>query len=482
VKHILAAVTCVIGFSALAASAQIPNPKVTGPIASTAVPGDPSHNYVFFSADHGLAAAGYIEEEYFIEGTAKTFTTPTEATGAVSSTGNPYKTRIVVRRPADAAKFNGTVLVEWSNVTNGFDAENLWFFAWEHILRAGYAWVGVSAQQVGVNRLETWNPARYGSLSVAADDSLCYDIFSQAGQAIRHPQGINVLGNLKPKTYLAVGESQSAFRLASYVNSVMPLGNVWDGVLLESTFGQAIRTDLQVPVFKVLWEWDTQSGEAAVRQPDTKLFHRWEVAGTAHVDHHLRLSREPLELRDLGTSSEAALAPTCQVPNIGSRAPNHYVLDAAIEGLVKWVQKGTRPATSPLFKIASFGPGTAATIARDQYGNAIGGVHLSQMSVPIASNVGQNNGANAASACPRWGYHLPFELSTLNSLYPSHHRYVDEVAQVTLGNVRNGFLLGPDAVQTIEDAISSSVGAGKNVLDDARDRLDYESDPEFRWP
>ena len=58
-----------------------------------------------------------------------------------------------------------TVLVEWTNVTNGFDAENVWFFGWEHMLRAGYAWVGVSAQQVGVNRLKSWSP-RYGALDV----------------------------------------------------------------------------------------------------------------------------------------------------------------------------------------------------------------------------------------------------------------------------------------------------------------------------
>ena len=58
------------------------------------------------------------------------------------------------------------------------------------------------------------------------------------------------------------------------------------------------------------------------------------MAGTAHVDHHLRLTREPLELRDLLVSSEANLAPTCTIPTIGSRVPNHYVVAAAIDQLV----------------------------------------------------------------------------------------------------------------------------------------------------
>src|SRR5262249_27540151 len=158
------------------------------------------------------------------------YNTPTLQTGSIVSSGNPYKTRIVVRRPAERAKFNGVVLVEWLNVTNGFDADNLWFFAWEHVLRSGYAWVGVSAQQVGVDRLKSWSPARYGSLDVTAGgtvptDVLSYDIFSQAAQAVAHPVGIDVLGGLKPRMMIATGESQSSQRLSTYINSVMPLDN-----------------------------------------------------------------------------------------------------------------------------------------------------------------------------------------------------------------------------------------------------------------
>src|SRR5215813_3831019 len=87
--------------ASLSAPAQIPNPIVTGPVASTAVPGDASHNYVFFATDHPLAVNGYVEEEFLVEGTANRYSTPTGATGSIIDSGNPYKTRIVVRRPAD---------------------------------------------------------------------------------------------------------------------------------------------------------------------------------------------------------------------------------------------------------------------------------------------------------------------------------------------------------------------------------------------
>ena len=85
-------------------------------------------------------------------------------------------TRLLVRRPADSKQFNGTVLVEWLNVTNGFDADNTWFFSCEHILNEGYAWVGVSAQQVGVARLQNWSPTRYGSLDVTQGGTITGDV------------------------------------------------------------------------------------------------------------------------------------------------------------------------------------------------------------------------------------------------------------------------------------------------------------------
>ena len=56
-------------------------------------------------------------------------------------------------------KFNGTVAVEWTNVTIGVDFEFATAEAGEYLLREGYAVAIVSAQRVGVERLKTWSPA-----------------------------------------------------------------------------------------------------------------------------------------------------------------------------------------------------------------------------------------------------------------------------------------------------------------------------------
>ncbi|HEX6244817.1 MAG TPA: alpha/beta hydrolase domain-containing protein, partial [Polyangiales bacterium] len=221
-------VTCLaLALSAPSAHAQVPNPSVHGPIATNATPGDASHDYVYFTPDFDLGDYGYVEQEFFLEGTATRYETPAGQTGTVISSGHPYRTRIVVRRPISRRRFNGTVLLEWQNVSAGYELDAHWAPSWEHIVENGYVWVGVSAQRVGVhgnaapavnNGLKAWSPTRYGTLDVTdsgnvMDDSLSYDIFSQAAQAIRQPQGVNVLGGLRPRLIFAVGASQSAGRL-----------------------------------------------------------------------------------------------------------------------------------------------------------------------------------------------------------------------------------------------------------------------------
>jgi hypothetical protein len=441
-----------------AAAAEVPNPAVTGPVASAGIPGNSDHDYIFFATNHDLALHGYVEEEFFIQGNANRYHTPAQASGTILDGDHPYKTRVVVRRPANAKRFNGTVLVEWYNVTNGFDAENMWFFGWEHMLRAGYIWVGVSAQQVGVAALKKFSAARYGSIDVNQggtidNDALSYDIFSQAGRAIRNPKGVDLLGGIHPRHVIAIGESQSANRLSTYVNSIHPLANVYEGFLLFSSLNQKIRTDLNAPVWKMSAEFDVGFGEAKVRQPDTSLFRSWEIAGTSHVDHHLRLSREPMELRDMGTSSEAAFAPGCGVPTVGTRVPLHYVLASALDHLARWVDKHTPPPNAPLIATESLGP--PIQISRDNNGLALGGIRLASVAVPTGINNGTNTGPGA---CARWGYYKPFDVTMLAKLYPTHQAYVSAVERVTKANLHAGFILKPDAESTIREAKESMIG------------------------
>src|ERR1700730_18580444 len=104
-------VIAAIGLPALAAAQSAPD--VIGPIPADLPPGtDLTHNYPQLSSEptDNLSSRGYVEEEFFFQGAATSYATPTLADGVVVSTGHPYKSRMIVRRPADPSKLTGVVL------------------------------------------------------------------------------------------------------------------------------------------------------------------------------------------------------------------------------------------------------------------------------------------------------------------------------------------------------------------------------------
>jgi len=434
------------------------SPKLTNPVWTSDRIGDVSKNYPFFSPYTDLADYGYVQEEFFIEGLASNYNTPTGATGSILSSGHPYKTRIVVRRPISAHHFNGTVLLEWQNVTAGYDLDAHWI-SWKHFLRAGYAWVGVSAQRVGVHQavtgLKDWSPTRYGTLDVTdggkiTDDSLCYDIFSQAAQAMRCPVGIDPMGGLDVKLVLAIGASQSASRLTIYYNSIHPLHNVVDAFyLLVGGFGT--RTDLSTKIFQVLSEFEVKLG-AYRRIPNSANHHTWEIAGAAHSGYDSYLYRKPIGLREGITPSSIE----CGIKPVFSRTPTVYALNAAYDHLVRWVKHGTPPPTAPLIELVSVGgPGVPAVIARDSYGNALGGLRLPAFDVPIATNNGADN--TGPSFCLLYGYYKQFDAATLQALYPNHGAYVHAFKHSTYKALKAGYIVKEDAEEMIEDAVKADI-------------------------
>ena len=281
-----------------------PEPSAAVPDLSDALP---EPNPVQMFGNYPLASVGYSISEFFISGAASSYSSsrPLGSDGkwsVVPDATAPYKTRLVVVQPVDRNDFSGTVIVEWFNVTSGLDQAVDWLYTHREIIREGHAYVGVSAQAVGVNQLLESDPARYGSLGHPGD-SYSYDMYSQAGMAVRE-WSATLLPGLQVRSLIADGESQSAGRLTTYVNALAPLVNVYDGYLIHSRGGGSpavsvapeadvpapetvfIRDDLTVPVLTLQTETDVLgiSGFLPARQPDNTSHRLWEVAGTAHVD------------------------------------------------------------------------------------------------------------------------------------------------------------------------------------------------------
>jgi len=202
-----------------AAVAAVPTPMVSLPPAGT-------RGFPFWSSSLDLDRFGYTEKEYLISGNARPSSIParSEITGFECFARRNRVLHDPYPRPppTNPERFNGTVVVEWLNVSGGIDTSPEWAFTHTELLREGYAWVGVSAQFVGAAFLPSWDTVRYASIAHPGD-SWSYDIFSQAGMAILHgtPLPLGPLTHFV-RTVLAAGESQSAFRLFTYYNAIQP--------------------------------------------------------------------------------------------------------------------------------------------------------------------------------------------------------------------------------------------------------------------
>ena len=158
------------------------------------------------------------------------------------------------------------------------------------------------------------------------------------------------------------------------------------------------------------------------------------------------------------------MAPTCGVPTVGTRVPMHHVIASALDLMVRWVEKKTPPPDAPQLQTTT--NGNQIVVARDSNGMALGGIRLSDVVVPTGVNNGTNSGPGA---CVRWGYYRPFDIATLNKLYPTHAAYVSAVEKIVNENLRAGFILKADAERTILDARNSAIGR-LDSLDSQRGR------------
>jgi hypothetical protein len=460
-------------------------PTLTGPV--TGGIGRPT----LISTSFDLADVGYVGEEYFISGTATAYSAdePLDADGkwrVEPASTAPYTTRIVVRRPADPDDFDGTVFVEWLNVSPGFDNAPDWGSGHNAIIRAGAAWVGVSAQSIGVqggaeavaglpSGLIAADPERYGSLSHPGD-SYSYDLFTQVGRALRHPGPLDPLAGLGVERVIAIGESQGAFRLVTYINAVQPEAGVYDGFLVHSRAGggvglsqaplpdievpdrTVIRADSDVPVLTFQTETDlTVFGSLRVRQRDTKRFRLWEVAGTAHADGYTAGigfgdtgdGQAEVALLDVANATGGPLG--CDVPiNLG---PAYLVLNAALTHLERWVRDGTAPPRAPRLEVAE---GEPLALERDEHGNALGGIRTALVDVPTATLSGESN--DGGTFCFVFGSTTALDAATLGALYESHDAYVKKFNRATDRAVKAGFLLPVDAKNLKAAAARSKVG------------------------
>jgi hypothetical protein len=478
-----------------ARSAATAVPKVVSmPVAAGSVP--------FLAAPNNLEPvdlkkAGYVEEEFLVSGAANVYDWAADGTLSIKTPNAPYATRILVRRPADASKFSGNVVVEPLNAVRRFDWSWMWGYLDEQILQSGDVWVGITMPGSSA-AIKKFNPTRYAAVSFAnptpgvacaptgnappaagnaanagpsdIEDGLRWDAISQVGALLKSNAPAGPLPGFRVQAiYLTAGQSPEMMTYINAIHSHATLANgkpVYDGYLVKQP-GNPVRinqcapplapTDarrtfkaVNVPVIAVVAQ-----GELAAALPwrradsdaPADMFRQYEIAGGGHIEQDAYVALPSFAEQTAAGIMPAGsldwpLALRCE-PDIPLKALPimAHAFHSALTNLELWVRKGTPAPHGAPMEITDAGTPQAA-VKTDALGNGVGGVRSVYMDVPAATFTTSSPGPGN---CREIAHKADFDAARVQTLYGGQKNYAEKVAQAADKLVKERWLTEADA-------------------------------------
>jgi len=449
-----------------AESRLVPTPR------ASVLPTSPT-NRPFLGADHALApvdlaARGYLETELLVSGFANVYDWAAGgADGVVARGANvPYTTRILVRRPKDAAKFSGRVVVELLNPTGQYDFAPLWGFSWEQFLRSGDAWVGVTVKPVAAATLRRFDGVRYSRLSFAyrragacdaapagaalpdaaladAENGLAWDLIAQVGALLKSSSNENPLLQLNPQRVIAAGYSQTGVYITTYAHALhatLRLGDgspIFDGYLnaaganaasinqcaarLPDDDARRMPPKVGVPFVVVMTESDFQRALKRRRDDadESGVLRLYELAGAAHSGPFAAGQPATADLTIAGVAAPA--------DDLCRERRGDFPLGYAFNAI--WQQyDDLLVRQQPMAREPRIEADAAGGVLRDAVGNARGGFRLPPLDVPVAayrgSSTPRGSETRAQDQCLRTGAMQKLGAAQLKAQYKTRAEYL----------------------------------------------------------
>ena len=444
-------------------------PALTGPLLNTAA----SHQFnstLTYDEPLDLSAFGFVEQEFFVTGTAAVYDDGLSVLREV-----PYTNRLIVRRP-DTAQPSGVVFVEILNPSNGYDAEGMWRRAWDYFLAHGHTYVAFSAKPVTIDSLKIFDPQRYLPLSwdleptnahvpVDADfnaygvvdgceEGIVWDIITQVGNLLADPSGSHILGGLEPSATVLMGQSQSGHTLNTWLRHFHPLApGLWDGFIVSVASGlerplrqepvntkgfYAVQPMVEAPPVSVPTMMITAEGDVRLVSNgfglltvatrglgDGELRRHWHVSGASHTELSSPVMPGNPEIVRAGRKPRAMTSETLAT---GSIFPTQVAVTAALDAVVTWAISGQPAAQSVWFELDDEGQ-----VARDSDGNSLGGLRYGLIVCPVATFDGSPTGGTLGTIeC--------FDAGRVLGEWPTLASYLDSVAAVDRDLQARGYL------------------------------------------
>jgi hypothetical protein len=385
-----------------------------------------------------VAPLDYVAEEYLMRGTAPVYQSVTMADAIdmskrdnVADLGrrsfpprralsvSPYCTRLIVYRPRDMSRFSGVALVEPFHPAGGGNLL-VWPLINRFLSLRGHVLIGVQ-HPITFDGVRKADPARYGALAAAHPTQL----WGMLADAARLAKGLGG-GRLVPasaRRLFMTGYSYTGVATATFANFHHNESRAPDGApLFDGYVPMANATyvrPLDVPVIRFNTQSDFNSfGGLDNRLPDSDAADSrrrlYEAAGAAHAGAHDPVpgsanppaERKVEQAEHLPQSHDSICRAGFPAGSQDNNLPTRPFMEGIFDNLVAWVEQGTPPPRAPL--IATGADGNAAL---DADGNAIGGLRMADMRVPVAAyGVGTGD-------CLLLGYRLPFTGERRRALY-----------------------------------------------------------------
>jgi hypothetical protein len=441
------------GLTTVLCAQAVSVPKTTGaiPVAAGSVPFMAAANNL---EPTDLSKFGYVEEEFILSGNANVYDWAADGTVTVKTPNVPYADRILVRRPANPARFSGTVIVEVTNAARRYDWAMMWGYGRDYFLEHGDAWVGLTTPGA-INSLKKFNPTRYSALSMenptpaatcpgadkngpsAIEEGLRWDYYSQVAAALKSGgAGQPMAGFYVRRVFMTTqGGDITTFINAFHDRSRLANGNpVYDGYLVRdppapsrinqcapgiaATDSRRQIKDIDVPVISVVAQGEVPDA-MKVRKPDSDdpkgRYRLYEIAGAAHIDSFAYSGLPSFDEQNLiGLGQGTPDWPfnlKCDPEIALSRQPLlMYAFHGAYRNLDEWVAKGILPPKAARIEVKD------SVLVMDQFGHAVGGVRSPWVDAPVETVVTTSPGPGT---CRELGHTVPFEAARISSLYPS---------------------------------------------------------------
>lgn len=433
-----------------------------------------------------LSAWGYIEEEYLFSGKSHVYTWSEDGqTAMVAYPDNDYCTRIVVRKPADPAKFSGHIFLEPMNGTEFVDMPGGgWGLTFEYMMNAGDMWIGLSCSDGGFIGMKTFNPERYGRLNFdnpvpkelridhidpggrLVDDTfekgLMYDVCAQLGVGLREcKEGTPTFGYDVRFIYMTGLEYQITY--ANVFNKFLrdkDGKSIFDGFLqYQMTPGGSLNRD------EDFWADDDPRNQLPVDVPFIKLKTSGDLRGVfPHPFWACTWRCRNMDLPEgqmrwyevAGTSLRYAYRRDVQVAAsyedyIGAgRLPFQvswprervkwenlsmkHIMISCSHNLKEWVEKGIPAPIADYIEIDD-APKPYTQFVMDEHGNQLGGIRSTYVDVPVATYVDD-------------GTVIPFSREKLIELYGTKDNFVKLITDRAFELLEQRWLV-PESVQEI---------------------------------